>query len=102
MWSYQFLLAASALYITAGNCSNRPIAIPLPLKDSETIPKDLQSFSLEFAFFPDYAGNKSSPNQFSQNLLENFRDITGVYPKVRVGGTSQYELLPMISPRTLH
>ena len=89
MISYRLLLAASALHVTVGSCSSDTIAIPLPPKNSEPIYKDLQSFSVEFAFFPDYAGNKSSPNQFSQNLLENFKDITGVYPKVRVGGTSQ-------------
>lgn len=93
MLSYRVLLAASALYVTVGNCSNNPIVIPLPPKKSEPISNDLQSFSLEFAFFPDYAGNKSAPNQFSQNLLRNFKEITGVYPKVRVGGTSQYAFI---------
>ncbi|KGO60703.1 Glycoside hydrolase, superfamily [Penicillium expansum] len=45
--------------------------------------------SIEFAYFPDYAGNKSQPNQFSKNLLHNLKSLTGVAPKVRVGGTSQ-------------
>ncbi|GLI73358.1 hypothetical protein PoHVEF18_001575 [Penicillium ochrochloron] len=89
MRSYPILLATSALWVAVGKCSHHPIVIPLPAKNSEPIPKDLQSFSLELAFFPDYAGNKSSPNVFSQNLMENFKDITGVYPKIRVGGTSQ-------------
>jgi hypothetical protein len=97
MRSYPILLATSAFWVTVGKCSDHPIVIPLPAKNSEPIPKDLQSFSLELAFFPDYAGNKSSPNVFSQNLMENFKDITGVYPKIRVGGTSQYELLPSIT-----
>lgn len=101
MRSYHFLLATSALYVTVSKCANHPIAIPLPAKNSEAIPKDLQSFSLEFAFFPDYAGNKSSPNVFSQNLMQNFKDITGVYPKIRVGGTSQYESLPSITRKKI-
>lgn len=91
MWKSRVLLATSALYVAVGNCSSQPLAIPLPPRNSEAIPNDLQSFSLEFAFFPDYAGNRSSPNQFSRNLMENFKNLTGVYPKVRVGGTSQYE-----------
>jgi hypothetical protein len=33
--------------------------------------------------------------------LENFKDITGVYPKVRVGGTSQYELQPLTAWRRI-
>lgn len=77
--------------ILLGRChgSDYPIAIPKPRPGTQPVPKDLQSFSIEFAFFPDYAGNKSHPNKFSKNLLENFKDITGVYPLVRVGGTSQ-------------
>jgi hypothetical protein len=54
------------------------------------VPNDLQAVSIEFAFFTDYAGNKSQPNEFSRNLLENFEKITGKQPTVRVGGTSQY------------
>lgn len=101
MRSYLFLLATSAIYITVGKCSSHPIAIPLPSKSSEPVPKDLQSFSLEFAFFPDYAGNKSSPNLFSRNLMDNFKDITGLYPKIRVGGTSQYEQLPSTATKNI-
>jgi hypothetical protein len=75
-----------------GRChgiNRESIVIPRPHSGAEYVPRDLQSFSIEFAFFPDYAGNKSHPNNFSKNLLENFKDFTGVYPLVRVGGTSQ-------------
>lgn len=77
--------------ILVGHClgSNHPIVVPRPMPDAEIVPRDLQSFSIEFAFFPDYAGNKSHPNVFTKNLLRNFKDITGTYPLVRVGGTSQ-------------
>jgi len=50
------------------------------------------SYSIEFAFFPDYAGNTSSPNSFSYNLISNLRDIQGVPPYIRVGGNTQYEI----------
>lgn len=79
--------------IFLGRChgldNSESIVIPRPYSGAEYVPRDLQSFSIEFAFFPDYAGNKSHPNHFSKNLLENFKDLTGIYPLVRVGGTSQ-------------
>lgn len=85
-----FTLWGSALIIGQGLCHSTPRAIPAPQESTPVVPNDLQAFSIEFAFFPDYAGNKSHPNEFSKNLLENFKSITGVQPIVRVGGTSQY------------
>lgn len=83
-------LWATALVIGQGLCHTSPRAIPAPKQSTPVVPNDIQAFSIEFAFFPDYAGNKSHPNQFSKNLLENFKTITGMQPIVRVGGTSQY------------
>ena len=48
------------------------------------------SFSIEFAFFPDFAGNISHPNTFSNNLLNNIGNLTGTKPFIRVGGNTQY------------
>jgi hypothetical protein len=47
------------------------------------------SFSIEFAFFPDFAGNSSAPNTFSLNLLNNLGRIQGSNPIIRVGGNTQ-------------
>jgi hypothetical protein len=47
------------------------------------------SFSIEFVFFPDFAGNSSHPNTFSSNLLNNLGRIQGSNPIVRVGGNTQ-------------
>jgi hypothetical protein len=63
-----------------GRChgiNRESIVIPRPHSGAEYVPRDLQSFSIEFAFFPDYAGNKSHPNNFSKNLLENLRTSLG-------------------------
>lgn len=84
-----FLLAVALLQRV--QCHQPPIAIPPLPEDSNPVPNDLQSFSLEFCFFPDYAGNKTHPNTFSKNLLSNLERITGVPPAVRVGGTTQYD-----------
>lgn len=89
MRSPSFAILGSAL-LMGRLCQSYPQTIPVPRQNNPTVSTDLQAFSIEFAFFPDYAGNKSHPNQFSKNLLGNFKTITGVQPAVRVGGTSQY------------
>lgn len=90
-----FVLGAALLEQSLAQTS--PVSIPTPSKDSSPVPNDLQAFSIEFSYFTDYAGNKSHPNTYSKNLLENFERITGVPPLVRVGGTTQY----VINPTTL-
>ncbi|KAF2499314.1 hypothetical protein BU16DRAFT_570435 [Lophium mytilinum] len=47
------------------------------------------SYSIELAFFPDFAGNLSSPNAFSNTLLENIKEFSGTKPYIRVGGNTQ-------------
>ncbi|KAI3324793.1 glycoside hydrolase family 79 protein [Xylariaceae sp. AK1471] len=47
------------------------------------------SFSIEFASFPDFAGNQSNPNKFSNNLLDNLGYLVGTKPYIRVGGNTQ-------------
>ncbi|ESZ94839.1 glycoside hydrolase family 79 protein [Sclerotinia borealis F-4128] len=47
------------------------------------------SYSIEFCFFPDYAGNTSNPNTFSNNLLNNLGHFQGSKPHIRVGGNTQ-------------
>ncbi|KAK5630626.1 hypothetical protein RRF57_006341 [Xylaria bambusicola] len=47
------------------------------------------SFSIEFSSFPDFAGNRSNPNKFSNNLLNNLGYLTGTKPYIRVGGNTQ-------------
>jgi hypothetical protein len=47
------------------------------------------SFSIEFASFPDYAGNLSHPNLYSDNLLNNIAKYQGSKPVIRVGGKTQ-------------
>ncbi|KAJ5619321.1 hypothetical protein N7510_003305 [Penicillium lagena] len=46
-------------------------------------------FSIEFVFFPDFAGNKSQPNHFSNQLLDNLANLQGAKPHIRVGGNTQ-------------
>ncbi|ORY55446.1 uncharacterized protein BCR38DRAFT_356867 [Pseudomassariella vexata] len=47
------------------------------------------SFSIELSSFPDYAGNLSSPNKYSDILLDNIGALQGTKPYIRVGGNTQ-------------
>ncbi|OCK80416.1 glycoside hydrolase family 79 protein [Lepidopterella palustris CBS 459.81] len=60
-----------------------------PSNSGGAIPESFVSYSIEFAFFPDFAGNSSQPNDFSNNLLESVREYMGTKPYIRVGGNTQ-------------
>ncbi|GKZ39607.1 hypothetical protein AbraIFM66950_000739, partial [Aspergillus brasiliensis] len=64
-----------------------PAATPLPGK--QIVDAAYQSFSIEFSFMADYAGNDTHPNLFSRQVIQNLYDISGAYPIFRVGGSTQ-------------
>lgn len=73
--------AEAASYIAnADNLSKTGRSILLP---------SYVSYSIEFSSFPDFAGNLSRPNDFSNNLLNNIGNYTGTKPIIRVGGNTQ-------------
>jgi hypothetical protein len=73
------------------NPSGNYIQVPgkPPITSSGFIPAAFVSFSIEFASFPDFAGNLSHPNIYSENLLNNIAAYQGVKPYIRVGGDTQ-------------
>ncbi|KAK4240871.1 hypothetical protein C8A03DRAFT_12841 [Achaetomium macrosporum] len=61
------------------------------------------SYSIEFSSFPDFAGNTSHPNIYSDTLLENIGRIIGTKPYIRVGGNTQdYALYDASLPYALN
>lgn len=56
---------------------------------SDPIPEAFVSYSIEFAFFPDFAGTPETPNSLSYNLLSSIANLTGSLPVIRVGGNTQ-------------
>lgn len=92
-------------------CKVQRLAVSLDTADIKSgTPLDgFLSYSIEFASFPDFAGeythasarslepsrliyslgNKSSPNTFSDNLLNNLGYLQGDKPYIRVGGNTQ-------------
>ncbi|MCJ1282038.1 hypothetical protein MMC26_001361 [Xylographa opegraphella] len=77
--------------IVLASSYSEPIAIHscLPANASAPVLEAFVSFSIELAFFPDFAGNLSTPNIFSDNLLNNLGNLTGTKPYIRVGGNTQ-------------
>lgn len=65
------------------------VSVEVPADASEALLDSFVSFSIEFAFFPDFAGNSSLPNTFSYNLLSNIGQLQGSNPIIRVGGNTQ-------------
>ncbi|KAF2474657.1 beta-glucuronidase [Lindgomyces ingoldianus] len=78
-----------------GSALTRPTDFnPVPIAASpsgagEPVLNSFVSFSIELAFFPDFAGDKENPNTFSDNLLNNLGSFQGSKPNIRVGGNTQ-------------
>ncbi|KAF2645814.1 hypothetical protein P280DRAFT_417944 [Massarina eburnea CBS 473.64] len=66
-----------------------PYSVPNVSAAGEAVLKSFVSYSIEFAFFPDFAGNKTHPNTFSNNLLNSLKTYQGNKPDIRVGGNTQ-------------
>ena len=66
--------------IVVEDCPPAGVGVPL---------QPFVSYSIEFSSFPDFAGNLSQPNTFSNNLLDNLANYTGIKPLIRVGGNTQ-------------
>ncbi|PVH84106.1 glycoside hydrolase family 79 protein [Cadophora sp. DSE1049] len=81
---YQYLAYASGISTAAVVVPSSP-----PSNSSPPILEAFISYSIETAFFPDFAGTSTSPNTFSNNLLNNLGNLTGTKPYIRVGGNTQ-------------
>ncbi|EON66721.1 hypothetical protein W97_05967 [Coniosporium apollinis CBS 100218] len=69
--------------------ANRITVDGKPTGASGPIPEAFVSYSIEFAFFPDFTGSKAHPNVFSNDLLDNIGELSGTKPYIRVGGNTQ-------------
>ncbi|KAI8626781.1 glycoside hydrolase family 79 protein [Xylariaceae sp. FL1651] len=86
-----FLLALSSS-VVAKIVSNVSSTVNPTISEDIIVGQPLEgfvSFSIELASFPDFAGNQSSPNKFSNNLLDNLGYLVGTKPYIRVGGNTQ-------------
>ncbi|KAH6672192.1 glycoside hydrolase family 79 protein [Halenospora varia] len=80
---------ALAGIVALSQCNMIQLSSAPPSSASEPIPEAFVSYSIEFSSFPEFAGNKSKPNVFSNNLLNNLGSFTGTKPYIRVGGNTQ-------------
>ncbi|KAF2759257.1 hypothetical protein EJ05DRAFT_485297 [Pseudovirgaria hyperparasitica] len=83
--------SASCSVILNTRQSNAKVIDPGATPDgaSGPIPESFVAYSIEFSSFPEFAGNLSSPNTFSNNLLDNLAQLQGTKPYIRVGGNTQ-------------
>ncbi|KAI9746230.1 MAG: hypothetical protein M1818_000911 [Claussenomyces sp. TS43310] len=65
-----------------------PVPTSVPSDASQAVDHSFLGFGVETASWPDYAGNLTSPNLFSRNLVESLTNKTGKGTIIRVGGTS--------------
>ncbi|KAI0972266.1 hypothetical protein F4678DRAFT_56120 [Xylaria arbuscula] len=60
-----------------------------PAAERQVVDAAYVSYSVEFSFMADYAGNDTHPNLFSKQAVQNLYDISGAYPIIRAGGSTQ-------------
>ncbi|KAK5993495.1 Beta-glucuronidase [Cladobotryum mycophilum] len=85
------LTQASIIALLSAASSVAADTYPVPAKpNANGQPLDgYVSYSIEFSSFPEFAGNKTHPNLFSYNLINNLGAISGSRPYIRVGGNTQ-------------
>lgn len=86
-----FLLAAGIATGAPTSPSRDGITVPLSVPNTAAAPilQPFLGYSIEFFFWPDFAGNLTHPNAFSNNLLDNLGQLQGEKPYIRVGGNTQ-------------
>ncbi|KAI9684330.1 MAG: hypothetical protein M1820_010889 [Bogoriella megaspora] len=83
---------ASPATLSARRIINETIQLNVPSSPTagrQVVDAAFQSYSIEFSYMADYAGNDSYPNEFSKRMLQNLYDISGAYPIIRAGGSTQ-------------
>ncbi|KAH7001776.1 hypothetical protein B0J12DRAFT_733930 [Macrophomina phaseolina] len=87
-------LACALLFLASSTSGNGESTIKLdvpaiaPVKN-QIIDSRIFSYSIELSCLVYYAGNLTHPNTLSNNLIRNLYLVTGSYPIVRVGGSTQ-------------
>ncbi|KAI1800487.1 glycoside hydrolase family 79 protein [Daldinia bambusicola] len=104
MYAYLMMLSMQTTLSMAKPTAYSVGSIPSPANAIQPL-DGFVSYSIEFSSFPDFAGkishpsqwhdlkgktgNKSYPNDFSNNLLDNLGAFSGIKPYIRVGGNTQ-------------
>ncbi|KAL1903585.1 hypothetical protein Sste5346_000213 [Sporothrix stenoceras] len=82
-------LLLALLWATTGSAFVYQLSASAPASAGAPLLDAFVSYSIEFASFPDFSGNKSAPNTFSDTLLSNLGHLAGTKPYIRVGGNTQ-------------
>ncbi|KAK5737465.1 hypothetical protein LTR17_006693 [Elasticomyces elasticus] len=90
MASLLYLFGAASLCAGSAVIARPPVISVPGVPSTPGVPLEaFVSYSIEFSSFPDFAGNLSAPNVFSDNLLNNLGKLQGTKPHIRVGGNTQ-------------
>ncbi|KAH8926626.1 glycoside hydrolase family 79 protein [Atractiella rhizophila] len=81
--SAALLIALSSLHAVLG------IPFSTPSNATSGLYSAFVSISIELVGFPAYAGSRSSPNQYSVNMVKTLGTFQNAMPVIRVGGNSQ-------------
>ncbi|KAI0547090.1 hypothetical protein F4679DRAFT_375269 [Xylaria curta] len=89
--TYLVALASLATASKVHNITETVVLSPpgSPVPGRQIVDAAYSSFSVEFSYMADYAGNDTHPNLFSKQVVQNLHDISGAYPIFRVGGSTQ-------------
>jgi hypothetical protein len=81
------VLALAASAITS--CLATNVTVSSTATNATSLDPSLVSFSIEMDHWADWAGTLEKPNRFTQTLLKNIVERTGVPPSFRVGGDTE-------------
>ena len=87
----RFLLAlcvSATLRVAAAATTVKPTISKSPPKGTYGLDRRVASFSIEFAYLPQFGGNSSNPNLLTERLISQITQRTGVPPDIRPGGIS--------------
>ena len=90
MTRYGTLLAAAVAFLPAiGSVTAANVSVPFAAPDSaQNLSPTLVSFSIEQDRWPDWVGT-DAPNDFTTSALQNYAELTGTPPDIRVGANSE-------------
>ncbi|KAG9128365.1 hypothetical protein FRC07_000039 [Ceratobasidium sp. 392] len=81
------------LFIVASARAATNVSLPAipsgpPAHASQVLDRRLASLSIEFAYLPTFAGNKTHPNRLTGEIMKRIVERTGLGPDIRSGGNT--------------
>lgn len=78
-------LVTASLVLAPGTVAAFSLSPTVPASAGKPLLESFITYSLELFYLPDFTGNLSTPNTFTDALLSNLAALTGLKPHIRVG-----------------